>query len=428
MSIIIKKKPKYNKKKILQRVIFLVIIYFTSFFSLYAIFGEKPIEENQTDEIVEQITYRNDGEKFLAEKKYFSAIEFYHNVLSKNPEDFLSMTKLANAYKNISEFEKAKFYAYKSKQLAPYYPDNYIEAAHVYILQKDYLNAERAINRIPVKTKEDFIKKANILIILANAETNFEDKIVHYDSALKYYKKYDKKLYDKNVDFLVRTYFNLIDYFKSQKDYESAIIHYSKVKKIKDDSITNNKLAKAFLDISKLHSIRALITAVKKAETQEEKRLTKETIINFRHYFEATGENDLIQLTKTLLDLLDESTILVNENFMPYQIKDDKFELIEKNNEIYPKVDFAVYNNSEKTLTSLYVKVEMFIKSSKILDSNMAHIILKDVPLKSKATSDLYRISLNMPLDVNKRKPYTITLSLSENGKDWYLFRIYKSK
>ena len=167
MSIIIKKKPKYNKKRIIKRIVVLIFIYFLSFFTLYAFFGVKKVNTDTQTEIVEQqIFYSNEGERLLAEEKYPDAIEFFLRYLNDNPEDYIAMNKLAQAYQKFNQTDKAKFYYFKSKELYPKFTDNYLCLADLYMDAGDFLSAENIIDIMPTENKQDFIAKGNVILKL----------------------------------------------------------------------------------------------------------------------------------------------------------------------------------------------------------------------------------------------------------------------
>ena len=114
MSIVIKKKAKYNKKRLLQRIAILTFIYFLSFSLLYIFFGEKPQDTSETEAFPNQIVYENEGEKMLALGQYTNAVEYYIKAFTENPEDAVSLNRLAKAYYHLGQHDKAKFYFYKS--------------------------------------------------------------------------------------------------------------------------------------------------------------------------------------------------------------------------------------------------------------------------------------------------------------------------
>lgn len=427
MSIIIKKKPKYNKKKLIQRIGALVFVYFFSFFLLYAFFGKRDLEV-KTEKIPPEITYKNEGEKFLSEGKYPETIEYFLRVIEENPEDFLAMNKLGIAYKKINQIDKAKFYFFKSKELAPKYVDNYIQIASLYITQGDFLSAENMIDMIPTEKKQDFIAKGNILLELASYEPQMEDKIIHYTRALNYFKKYDKVLYEKTVDKLLVMYFELAKYYVASKDKESAINVYNNILKYKNTCEINNKLALNYMNISDEKIVEHAKKAVSMAKTQDEKRMTKQNLINLKYYFEKKYDNSKSALMSSFLLMLDESSILVDEKYTIYSVTDESFDYVEKDEKIYPEMIFSIKNQSDKEITFLKAKIVLYINPEKILDKKEIQLITKDIPLKAKEKSSPYTIRLNKNLNFDQINNYVIALSLSQNGKNWQLHRLYKKE
>ena len=175
MSIIIKKKPKYNRKKILIRALFLTFVYFFSFFMLYAFFGTRSSElELINQQVGDEVVYDNEGDKFLAEGKYTDAILYFQRILNENPEDFFAMNRIGQGYFKIGDIDRAKFYLFRSKELAPRYTDTYIKLINIYINQGDLLSAENMIDSIPTQSRGEFLAKGKILVELANHDPDLK--------------------------------------------------------------------------------------------------------------------------------------------------------------------------------------------------------------------------------------------------------------
>jgi len=424
MSIVIKKKKRYNKKKLVQRIVALVVIYFTSFTSLY-IFKNLTAEE-ENPEVVTRIYYANDGERFLAENKISEAVEYFLKKIDESPDDYISTTNLGIAYKKLNQMDKAKFYLYKSHELDPNYPLNYIHAADIYIQENDFTTAENIIDSIPTKSKDNFIDKANLLVKLAESDANIEEKIIHYARALSYYKKYDKLQYNAKSAKLINLYFSLADEYIKKNDMASAVNLYSKVLKLKDDCQTRNMLALKYKDISPDTSVRHLATAVSLAITQEEKRVTKENIIILKQFFNHQNDERHSKMISELLDILDESTILVNEKYTPYSIVNENVELVKTKKNFYPQVTFSVLNKSDKTSKLLYAKIDLYIHSKKIIDTDKFLMVNSAKLLSPKEETNKKTVKLDTAINTYKKDKYTLALSLSEDNKNWKLYRLFK--
>lgn len=425
MSIVIKKKKQYNRKKLIQRIVALVIIYFTSFISLY-IFSNLTKEEPESFDNVIKVHYANDGERFLAENKNSEAVEYFLKKVHENPDDYISTTNLGIAYKKLNQMDKAKFYLYKSHELDPNYPLTYIHAADVYIIENDFTTAENIIDLIPTKTKENFLDKANLLVKLAESVDSIGDKIIHYSRALSYYEKYDKNLHTVKSSKLIDLYFLLADKYVEKQDVNSAMTLYSKVLKYRDDAKTRNMLALKYKNISPDLSVRNMSVAVSKATTQDEKRLTKENIITLKQFFTNKNDEQHSRMMNELLDILDESTILVDEKYTTYSIVNDDVELIKKKKIFYPQVTFAVLNKANKTSRLLYAKTDLYIHSKKIIDSDKFLIVNSAKLLSPNSATNKRVVKFDTPINEYKKDKYTIALSLSEDNKNWKLYRLYK--
>jgi len=424
MSIIIKKKKQYNKKKLIQRITILIIIYFASFFILYAFWPHKSAIDTAQKET--EIVYANEGEKALAEENYAFAIEYFLRKIDENPEDYKAMTNLAIGYTNVNEMEKAKFYLYKSSELAPNYTLNYIQFANIYIAQKNYNIAEDAIDIIPLKTDKDFIEKANLLIKLANTETDVEEKIIHYNKALKYLKKYKPKEYNEKTELLINLLLQLADQDIAQKDYQSAKTIFTKIERHKDNCYTRNMLALRYKDIGQdKAAIQNLAAAVKLAKTQKEKRLTKETIITLKYYFEKKSDKDAMKNINAILSLLNESTILVDEKYTPISVVNDKFEIIKSKKKLYPQVTFAVLNKSQKNIPTLFAKLEIYTQSNNLVSNEIKKIVNEENPLKPNQETNLNTLEILDNINHKKLKNYNLGLSFSFDGEIWQLYRLY---
>ena len=66
------------------------------------------------------------------------------------------------------------------------------------------------IDIMPTEKKQDFVAKGNLLLKLANAETEMEDKIILYGRAASYFRKYDTELYENTIKLLLQKYFETL--------------------------------------------------------------------------------------------------------------------------------------------------------------------------------------------------------------------------
>ena len=429
MSIIIKKKPKYNKKRIIKRVVVLIFIYFLSFFTLYAFFGVKKVNTDTQTEIVEQqIFYSNEGERLLAEGKYPDAIEFFLRYLNDNPEDYIAMNKLAQAYQKFNQTDKAKFYYFKSKELYPKFTDNYLCLADLYMDAGDFLSAENIIDIMPTENKQDFIAKGNVILKLAQKEDAIEDKIILYGKALSYFKKHDKELYENTLNMLIDKYFDLAKYYADKGDNINAINVYKNISKYKDNCEIQNKLALSHMNISDEQIIHHLKKAASMAKTQQEKRTTKQNIINIKYYFDKKSDFEKSALMNEFLTLLDESTILIDENYSLFAITNDSIEFIDKNKKLIPLIKFQVLNQSKEDAPYLDCKITVYNSSGKIFEKKEFPVIIKDTPLKAGETTPVYKIKMNKGIKKSRIQNYVITISLLDDRRIWQLHRIYKKE
>ena len=122
-NIIVKKKRNQLKKRLIKRAFILILIYFTSFFTLYGIFGEKPnIGSNSNAPI-----FANKGEEFLAKGNSPDALEYFSNLFSQDENDYYAANRIGKTYFQLKDYEKAKFYFFLSKEIAPFYTENYFD-------------------------------------------------------------------------------------------------------------------------------------------------------------------------------------------------------------------------------------------------------------------------------------------------------------
>lgn len=425
MSIIIKKKPQFNKKRLFQRIGALTFIYFFSFFLLYVFFGERTSEIEMATSQLETTIYDNEGDKMIAEERYPAAIHYFQKVLDNNEEDFFAYNRLGYIYFKLQQYDKAKFYLYKARELAPKYTDTYIKIVNIYLEQNDFLSAENIIELMPTNNANDFIAKANAFVKLAKKEDSLEEKIVHYTRAVSYLKKCDENLYNSRVNELIAVYFQLVEYYKQQNEPESALALCKNIIKYKDDCLTNNDLALHYMNLDDNLILKHIKRATVLAKTQEEKRLTKKNLIDLKYYFEKKGDYQSLTLLSAYLLMLDESTILVDEKFAPFAIVDDSFDYIFSKDEVYPEITFAVLNQQEEPVNFLKARISIYLTSKRIHDTVDAQVVTRDVPLKSKEKSNQINVRLEKNLKLNKLKQYTLALSLSKDGKNWQLYRLY---
>ena len=111
-----------------------------------------------------------------------------------------------------------------------------------------------------------------------------------------------------------------------------------------------------------------------------------------------------------------------------YSVTDESFDYVEKDEKIYPEMIFSIKNQSDKEITFLKAKIVLYINPEKILDKKEIQLITKDIPLKAKEKSSPYTIRLNKNLNFDQINNYVIALSLSQNGKNWQLHRLYKKE
>ncbi|MCQ2957521.1 MAG: hypothetical protein MJ180_01310 [Candidatus Gastranaerophilales bacterium] len=429
MGIVIRKKPKFQKKKIIKKIIILFIIYLVTFSASFFFFNKNNINKN-LDKKKTVIVYANDGEKFLSEKKYSQAIEYYMTQLNQNPEDYVSMTQLGLAYKNLEQYDKAKFYLYKSYQISPTYRYNYIYAAQIYIAEKNYEIAESTIDAMPTSSKEDFLAKADLLIKLSREISDLEEKIVYYRRAVSYYKKYDKTAFNETLDELINLYFKLAEYYKSKGDISNIKSLYSSIIRYKDNCEMRNIIAMKYKAIA--HDTDAILNitqAVNQAETQEEKRLTRKNLIDLKYYFEQKANNKNIKIINSLLDILDEETILVDENHTALSVTNEDFKYIKdkKKKKILPVLTLKIKNKSDKPVTPIYLKAEIYFHHKKVLETEKLTVIPPDITLEPNKETDLITINFDNEVKKNKLKYYTVGLSLSDDNMNWKLYRIYQA-
>ena len=155
-NIIVKKKRNQLKKRLIRRAGILALIYFVSFFTLYAIFGEKPnlnLNENA-------LVFANKGEEFLANGNSPDALQYFSNLFSQDENDYYAANRIGKTYLQLKDYEKAKFYFFLSKEIAPYYIENYLDLAILYVDTNDLASAENIIRLMPLKKESDAPKKA----------------------------------------------------------------------------------------------------------------------------------------------------------------------------------------------------------------------------------------------------------------------------
>lgn len=429
MSIIIKKKPKYNKKKVLIRALFLIFVYFFSFFMLYAFFGHRSSEfELITPQDGSEIVYDNEGDKFLAEEKYADAIVYFQRILNENPEDFFAMNRIGQGYYKIGDVDKAKFYLFRSKELAPRYTDTYIKLVHIYIDQGDLLSAENMIDIIPTQSKGEFVAKGKILVELAKHDGDLENRIIHYTRAISYFKNYDASLTRITTDKLVDTYFRLAEHYKEVNDAESARVVLKNISKYRNDCITHNALALGYMNLDDELLIKHIQRAVNISKSQEEKRLTKQNLIDLKYYFEKKGNIQNLTLMSSFMLALNESSILVDENYTNFAIKDDRFDFIYERDDLFSEVTFSVQNKTDKNVNYLEARMAIYFVPERVIDVQDVRIAFRDLPVPANGVSNPVTIRLDKKLNPYKVKKYTIALSLSEDGKNWQLYRLYSLK
>ena len=124
---------------------------------------------------------------------------------------------------------------------------------------------------------------------------------------------------------------------------------------------------------------------------------------------------------------LDASKILVDEKYTKLAVTEDKFDYIFEKDEIYPEVTFTVKNQSQEKINYAIAKAEIFATKNplRILDSIQTTVILRDLPLKPEAQTKPITLRINKNISATKIKNYTVALSISLDGENWLLYRLF---
>ena len=229
-NIIVKKKRKNLRKRLIRRAGILVLIYFVSFFTLYGIFGEKP---NIGQENENEIKFANKGEEYLANKEYPQSLEFFSNLFSQDEDDYYAANRIGKVYLGLKDYEKAKFYFFLSKEIAPYYIENYSDLATLYVDIGDLVSAENIIRLMPIKKESDAPKKAYAYKKLSQKIQNPEEKVLYYNMVLNYLKNSKKQediaLYNQTIDNITDTYYEIADNAIKDNDFDLANASYNSI-------------------------------------------------------------------------------------------------------------------------------------------------------------------------------------------------------
>ena len=187
--------------------------------------------------MVDQIDYINttlllsqskswvENNKFREFGKVFSCKNHTHVV-----SEFLFL--ISNLYSSQDSFEKSNFYLNLSNYLNPKFKFNLSLVAENYYLNREYIKAKKILKNF---NKEDdafywfrIKKEAQILV---------EEK--NYEYGLKYIDSKFSKIENPNSKII----FDLANFYKNSKNFETAIEYYTKIiSKLDDDSLIKSDL------------------------------------------------------------------------------------------------------------------------------------------------------------------------------------------
>ena len=101
-------------------------------------------------------------------------------------------------------------------------------------------------------------------------------------------------------------------------------------------------------------------------------------------------------------------------------------ELVKTKKNFYPQVTFSVLNKSDKTSRLLYAKIDLYIHSKKIIDTDKFLMVNSAKLLSPKEETNKKTVKLDTAINTYKKDKYTLALSLSEDNKNWKLYRLFK--
>ena len=424
-NIIVKKKRNQLKKRLIRRAGILALIYFTSFFSLYAIFGEKPnLNPGQNAP-----AFANKGEEYLAKGEFPQSLEYFSNLFSQDENDYYAANRIGKTYLQLQDYEKAKFYFFLSKEIAPYYIENYSDLATLYIETNDLISAENIIRLMPLKKESDAPKKAYAYKKLSEKIDNTEEKILYYNLVLDYLKNSKKRddiaLYNQTVDDIANTYYEIANSAIKNDNFDLALSSYNSILNYKNTPLLQTNFAKLYLTKDTNKAMQSIKEAFYLAKTQEDKRTVKEQLIKMFYFFEKEGDVFNQKLCKSYLVQLGEDSILIDEREAIINISNINTSVKHYDTKYFPAISFQITNNSKTKLNHLYVKAVIFSQKEHTVEE-IQEQILPDLQKelnpaeKSKPIDLIFNSGFRNPERIKNCK---INLYFSTNTNNWILYR-----
>ncbi len=191
----------------------------------------------EANELVKELDYINStllvsqGKNWLENKKYKKFSEVF---LCQNHNDLISefLFLISNLYSSQNNFERSNFYLYLSNFLNPKFIYNLSLISENFYFNKDYEKSKKAL--INFKKEDNFYfwyrKKKEAQII---------SKLKSKEESIKFISTEFKKINQPNNKII----FDLANFYKNSKDYETAIKYYT----IIIESLDSNKEIKSDL-------------------------------------------------------------------------------------------------------------------------------------------------------------------------------------
>lgn len=242
----------------LRYKIFIFVLILLTFYFLF-IGGVFIYENIKISKITQQIN------TFIKEKKYEDAVDLYKKIIKLNP---INSTYLENAYVGLGriffdkhEYDKAIEYFYKALGVNPNSINAIINLGSIFLAQKNYDKALEQFHKvleIDANSAEGYSWLGYTHYLKA---LSFSDWQKESNSIKKNLKKAEKYL-SKSIEldpFDANTYILLGQVYKTEEDYNKALISFQKAIKY-SHSLSSNHVAQIYYEIANCYHFLAMNT------------------------------------------------------------------------------------------------------------------------------------------------------------------------
>ena len=364
--------------------------------------------------------------KTVDTKELFDKLHILENKVRENPDDASLHIDLGKLYYKIGEENRAKVELYRAVGLSP--KGDFLakyELVRLYINLGEYQIAKVILSEIPNTRNNDKMKKAELLISLAElAEDNSEylDAAKMYESALGFYNP-ESAQYKKIQNELAFVYERVADYYYSGDDISKAVEYLN-------SSLEKKKTSSAFFKLGLIAEIEGnLDEAVKKytdAYLLNKEGVNADVYNNalrkrISENRETLSEKDIVQyglfikntdkfVNKTIL-LKDVRISNVNTEYLRSSGPENSIEAVLK---------FQVMNISKKSVDKLKIRV-IFANDGKVFDFRDIYIANKKHPLEKLSYTSSVSVEAK-PIVINNDRNVIILIYTSTSDDDrWVL-------